>query len=62
MQLEVLDIQCSAALCAVFREKGILEFNKCVDRHKYPAVITNALKLFFRFLAAVTFVGKRSLS
>jgi len=49
MQLEVLDIQSSAALRAVFREKEILEFNKCLDRHKYPTVITNALKLFFDF-------------
>jgi len=49
MQLEVLDIQCSAALRAVFREKGILEFYKCLDRHNYPTVITNALKLFSIF-------------
>jgi len=44
--LDSVDIQCSAALRAVLREKGILEFYKCLDRHKYSTVITNALKLF----------------
>jgi len=45
LQLEVIEIQSSSALRAVFREKGLLDFYKLLDKEKYPAIVSNALKL-----------------
>ena len=30
---------------AVLREKGLLDFYKLLDKEKYPAIVSNALKL-----------------
>jgi len=45
LQLEVIEIQSSSALRAVLREKGLLDFYKLLDKEKYPAIVSNALKL-----------------
>lgn len=49
MQLQMIDIQSSAALRAVLRDKGLMEFYKCLDSDKHSAVIANAHKLVSTF-------------
>ena len=49
MQLEVIDIQNCSSLRSLLREKGLIEFYKCLDVTQHQAVVANALKLVSTF-------------